>query len=53
MPDIYFENVKTGKKYKVLNMADGKVTLQGETATFTEPYDKDKFIKLGYKLVQA
>ena len=50
----YFENVKTGKRYKIVGFDKdaGEVTLKGEHATFTEPYDKDAFQKLGYKLVQ-
>jgi hypothetical protein len=53
MPEVFFENTKTGKRYKVLEFGGDKVTLQGEHATFTEPYDKEKFVNLGYKLVQA
>ena len=55
MPKLYFRNVKTGKLYEVVKMdkAAGTVTLKGEIATFTEPYDKDRFKRMGYKLEQG
>lgn len=49
---LYFKNEQTGKRYELVEMdkENGKVTLRGETATFTEEYDKDRFKRLGYKL---
>jgi hypothetical protein len=49
---VYFCNQKTGKKYEVVRIdkATNTVTLKGETATFTEPYDKDRFKRMGYVL---
>jgi hypothetical protein len=54
MSELYFENTKTGKRYKVLGLDKLKheVTLQGPHAKFTEPYDKERFEKLGYRLVK-
>jgi hypothetical protein len=55
MPEIYFENAKTGKRYKVIkfDQATGEMVLRGEHAEFTEKYDKDRFIEMGYALVKA
>lgn len=55
MPSLYFVNEKTKKRYKVLKMnkQDNTITMQGTRATFTEPYDKAKFAKMGYVLTQV
>lgn len=55
MASIYFRNEKTGARYRVIRRfkdADGKdqVELQGKLASFVEPYDKERFKQLGYKL---
>lgn len=52
---LFFESVKTGKRYEVVAIAEDKstITLRGELAQFTEPYDKERFIQLGYKLVKV
>lgn len=52
---LYFRNAKTGKRYRVIRKfkdAEGKeqVELQGTHAVFREPYDKDRFKRLGYTL---
>lgn len=50
---LYFVNAAVNKKYKVLEF-DRKnqiVKLQGQNASFVEKYDKEKFKKLGYQLV--
>lgn len=66
MPTIYFETVKPDKdgkhrRYKVLGFGpgtvDGKpcdntVTLQGSSKPFTEVFDKERFKKMGYRLVK-
>lgn len=54
MIKVYFKNEKTGKKYEVVKLDKEKseVTLRGEYAEFTEPYDKERFMKLGYVLVK-
>jgi hypothetical protein len=56
MPELFFENTKTGKKYKVLKFdrEAGKVRLVGEhNVEFEEKFDKELFQKLGYELKQA
>lgn len=56
MAEVAFVNEKTGKKYKVVKFDKeaGKVTLVGEAGVeFTERYDKELFVKLGYKLQAA
>lgn len=55
MPEIFFENAKTGKRYKVIefNKETGEMRLRGEHAEFVEKYDKEKFQSWGYQLVQA
>lgn len=52
MPEIYFENEKTGKRYQIIQFDKdaGTVRLKGEHGEFTEPYDKDKFLNMGYTL---
>lgn len=56
MPSLYFENEKTGKRYDVVRIIkddDGKpneVVLRGDLAEFTEPFDKERFTKMGYTL---
>lgn len=54
MPDIFFENVKTKKRYKVIKLdkAKGEITLQSQYGEFTEKYDKARFERLGYALVK-
>lgn len=54
--ELFFENTKTGKKYKVLKFdrEAGKVRLVGEhNVEFEEKFDKELFQKLGYELKQA
>lgn len=52
MTTVYLRHTKTGKRYQVvsLNKADGKITLKGEHAEFTESYDPPRFKQLGYVL---
>lgn len=49
----YFENIHTGRRYKVIgiNQEKNTVKLQGEIGTFEETYDKKKFKENGYKLI--
>lgn len=49
---MYFVNKSTGRRYEIVSFDKeaGTVTLKGETATFTEPYDKARIMKNGYKL---
>ena len=51
---LFFENTKTKKRYRVVRMAEdgSSVTLKGEFGEFTEPYSKERFKSLGYKLVR-
>lgn len=55
MTELYFENVRTKKRFKVVAMdkANGTIKLRGELAEFEEPYDKERFEKLGYRLVKG
>lgn len=52
---LYFENIHTKKRFKVIaiDAEKGEVTLKGETATFPEPYSKERMQELGYKLVKV
>lgn len=54
MSKLYFENIKTKKRYEVvkLDRERGEITLRGEYAEFTEPYSVERFKKLGYRPVQ-
>jgi hypothetical protein len=55
MPDVYFENAATGKRFKVVgrDTEKGTVRLRGEMGEFDEPYSKERFEQLGYTLVQG
>lgn len=55
MTALYFVNTRTNRRYLVvrLDKEKGTITLRGEHAEFTEPYDKDRFAKLGYTLVKG
>lgn len=54
MAKLYFENGKTGKRYELVRRDGDKLVLKGEHGVeFSEPYDKDWFQRLGYKLVQG
>lgn len=52
MAKLYFRNEKTGRRYEVLALDKdkGEITLKGEYTEFVEPYDKDRFKRLGYTL---
>jgi len=52
MTELYFRNMKTGRRYKVIRIdkEKGEITLKGEYSEFTEPYDKERFQRLGYVL---
>ena len=54
MTVVYFENASTGKRFKVLrwNRETGEITLKGVHAEFTEKYEKERFAKLGYRIVK-
>ena len=56
MPEVALVNEKTGKKYKIVKFDKdaGTITLVGEhNVEFTERYDKELFVKLGYTLKAA
>jgi len=55
MTTLYFRNVKTGKRFQVIKLDKEKneIILKGEYSTFTEPYDKQRFIDNGYILEQG
>lgn len=52
MRKLYFRNTKTGKRYLVVKIdkAANTITLKGAVSAFTEPYDKDRFKRMGYVL---
>ena len=57
MPTVLsFVSQSTGKKYRVLGMDRSQdpplLTLQGEVAKFTQPFDKDLFKQCGYDLIK-
>jgi ribosomal protein L15E len=51
----FFVNDETGRKFEVIKLdkEKGEITLKGEYANFVEPYDKDRFLRLGYKMVKV
>jgi hypothetical protein len=52
---MFLEHSQTERRYEIVAVSDdkSKITLKGEHGTFEEDYDKDKFKRLGYKLVRA
>lgn len=56
MADVFFENIHTGKRYKVVgfNKEAGTVELIGpHNMPFTEKYSKERFEEMGYTLKTA
>lgn len=54
MPTLYFKNVKKNTRYKVIKIENGTITMENaEGVRFDEPYDKERFIKMGYVLEQG
>ena len=55
MTQLYFENERTGKRYDIVKFDKeaGEVRLKGQHAEFTEKFDKDKFLRMGYVLRQG
>lgn len=55
MAELFFENVHTGKRYKIVSFDKdaGTVTLIGpHNMPFTEKYTKERFEQMGYTLKQ-
>ena len=54
-PTVYFRHTKTDKRFEVVKVdrETNVVTLKGEHAEFTQPYDKALFQKLGYVLEKS
>ena len=50
MSNLFLRHKVTKKRYRIIGMdkAKNEITLQGELATFTQPYDKDELQRLGY-----
>ena len=56
MADIFFENIHTKNRYKVIafDREKGTVTLEGRHGVpFTEKYTKERFEEMGYRPVQG
>lgn len=55
MAELYFRNVHTNKRFKVVRMDKDKneIVLKGEYSEFIEPYDKERFKANGYVLEQG
>jgi hypothetical protein len=53
---LSFVSQSSGKKYRVLGLDKSQdpplLTLQGEVAKFTQPFDKELFKRCGYELVK-
>lgn len=52
MTQLYFRHQSTGKRYKIVafDKEAGVVVLKGPTTEFREPYDKERFARMGYVL---
>lgn len=55
MVELYFRNVHTNKRFKVVRMDKEKneIVLKGEYSEFVEMYDKERFKSNGYVLEQG
>ena len=55
MSELYFRNIHTNKRFKVIKMDKDKneIVLKGEYSEFVEPYDKERFKANGYVLEQG
>lgn len=53
---LFFVSRSSGKRYRVLAMDKTQeppvLTMQGEHAKFTQPFDKELFKRCGYDLVK-
>jgi len=51
---VFFVNQETKKEFQVLawNKETGVMKLKGQHSTFYEEYSKERFERLGYKLVR-
>lgn len=49
----FYVNETTGKKFEVIgrDKEAGTITLKGEYGEFTEQFDKEKFLAMGYTRV--
>lgn len=54
MTEIFFENKKTKMRFRIVKFdkAKGTMVLKGKYREFEEKYDKARFERLGYELVQ-
>jgi hypothetical protein len=43
-------NKQTGRRYEVIKIEGGEVTLKGEYREFVEPLDKASFKRMGYTM---
>lgn len=52
MTKVFFKHTKTGKMYRVISVdkVNKTIKLKGEHAEFEEPYDVERFKKMGYEL---
>lgn len=55
---LLFRNKATGVSYAIVKIdpadaKDRKIVLQGEHGQFVEPFDKERFRRMGYELVKA
>lgn len=51
---VFFVNEQTNKKYLVtrIDQEKGEIWLKGQHKEFKEDYSKERFTRLGYKLVR-
>lgn len=54
MVKAYFVNEKTGRRFEILSFdqENRTVTMRGTHSEIVEPYDKERFKAMGYKLVK-
>lgn len=56
MPELYFTNTSTQKRYRIIRFDKeaGTVVLQGATGgEFTEKYSRERFEGMGYQLTKG
>lgn len=56
MPELFFENVHTKTRFKILEFDNEAQTVKligKHQKEFVEPYTKERFVKMGYTLVEG
>lgn len=55
MQALFLENKTTKRKFRVIKFdkEEGRIYLKGDYGEFDDEYDKERFKKMGYEMVQG